>query len=143
MLSPPMNLERRKDLQALIFLQAGRWNFYVMVSSWKSIAVGFLTTGSYGTTLPLSEYIIVDCRTAHPKEKHYGGVADKEDVERRSGDVHVEALKFSPVIATVHLLSQNGIFSKVACLDEREESSMVRMLANNSNDAKRSAAVRV
>ena len=68
MLSPPMNLERRKDLQALIFLQAGRWNFYVMVSSWKSIAVGFLKTGSYGTTLPLSEYIIVDCRTAHPKE---------------------------------------------------------------------------
>ncbi|KAM6503841.1 hypothetical protein JOM56_000784 [Amanita muscaria] len=30
----------------------------------------FSQTGSYRTTLPLSEHIIVDCRTTHPKEEH-------------------------------------------------------------------------
>ena len=60
----------------------GRVDFYIPAKSWgiellrdgKGLEdhVGrFSATGSYGTTLPLSDYIIVDCRTTRPRAKHH------------------------------------------------------------------------
>ncbi|KAM6497511.1 hypothetical protein JOM56_007984 [Amanita muscaria] len=59
----------------------GRVDFYIPAKTWgiELLRDGnqlarhcgrFSQTGSYGTTLPLSEYIIIDCRTTHPKEQH-------------------------------------------------------------------------
>ena len=59
----------------------GRVDFYIPAKSWgiellrdgnqlEKHCGRFSATGSYGTTLPLSDYIIVDCRTTRPRDKH-------------------------------------------------------------------------
>jgi len=59
----------------------GRVDFYIPAKGWgiELLRDGdqfgrhcgrFSKTGSYGSTLPLSEYIIVDCRTTHPTKEH-------------------------------------------------------------------------
>jgi len=59
----------------------GRVDFYIPATEWgvELLRDGnqlakhsgrFSQTGSYRTALPLSDYIILDCRTTHPREKH-------------------------------------------------------------------------
>jgi hypothetical protein len=59
----------------------GRVDFYIPAKSWgiELLRDGnqlakhcgrFSDAGSYGTTLTLSEYIVIDCRTTHPERKH-------------------------------------------------------------------------
>ncbi|KAF8225910.1 hypothetical protein L208DRAFT_1503504, partial [Tricholoma matsutake] len=59
----------------------GRVDFYIPATGWgidllrdgnqfERHCSQFSKTGSYGTTLPLSEYIIVDCRTTCPMKEH-------------------------------------------------------------------------
>ncbi|KIL60852.1 hypothetical protein M378DRAFT_905153 [Amanita muscaria Koide BX008] len=59
----------------------GRVDFFIPAKTWgiELLRDGnqlarhcgrFSQTGSYGTMFPLSEYIIIDCRTTHPKEQH-------------------------------------------------------------------------